>query len=116
MCTDRTESELIAVANDVLSEFSEDWTAGRYDFEESVIEDLGFACQILWETAGKPERKEWLPLFRMLFEGKGVAFSVLADQIPKVQADMKSERDALIKKMAPAVPDSGTQETDFDLF
>jgi len=29
---------------------------------------------------------------------------------------MKSERDALIKKMAPAVPDSGTQETDFDLF
>lgn len=47
MSRDLPEGEMIAVANDVLTEFSEDWDAGRCDFEEDIIENLAVACRIL---------------------------------------------------------------------
>ncbi|WP_116138077.1 hypothetical protein [Trinickia diaoshuihuensis] len=110
-----TEDEIIAAANEVLTEFAEDWAASRCDFGEDIVEDLAVACQILWQAAGKPTGTEWLPLFRMLFEGKGVIFSVLAQQVPRFQAAMNAALTAR-NECSGAAPAGAHEQTDFDLF
>ncbi|HDR8942805.1 hypothetical protein LGM38_32635 [Burkholderia vietnamiensis] len=110
-----TEDEVIAAANETLTEFSEDWAASRCDFGEDIVEDLAVACQILWQAAGKPAGTEWLPLFRMLFEGKGVIFSVLAQQAPRFQAAMNAALAARKESSGPADA-AAHEQTDFDLF
>ncbi|WP_333997591.1 hypothetical protein [Burkholderia gladioli] len=110
-----TEDEIIAAANEVLTEFAEDWEANRCDFGEDIVEDLAVGCQILWQAAGKPRGTEWLPLFRMLFEGKGVVFSVLAQQVPRFQEAMNAALAARKEGSRPA-PADAQDHTDFDLF
>lgn len=54
--------------------------------------------------------------FRMLFEGRGATFSILAQQLPAFLMAMNAQRETLKCKAVKSALAPGTQRTDFDLF
>lgn len=113
-----SEEELVGLANEVITEFAEDWSAGRHDLSESIIEDLAMSCQILYEAAGRPQGKKWLALFHMLFGERAVVFSMLAKQLSLYKTEM-NDLVAARHKQTEEMPRNVLQNIspgEFDLF